>query len=62
MSTYKVVVKDRIYRVYITDGLKAIGNLNARYADLIKFNPQNYESAEDVIKRLSDKLQKIGGE
>lgn len=52
--------RDRAYRFYVTDALKAIGSLNIRYADIV--NPvKETRSAGEIINNLKDKLDKIGG-
>lgn len=49
--------RDRAYRFYITEALRAIGGLNVRYADIIEDNPVvNNRSPENIINNLSKKL------
>ena len=43
----------------MTDGLKVLGGLNVRYADL--FKPEEKRSAEDIKQSISAKLEKLGG-
>lgn len=51
--------KEELYRNYVTDALKVIGNLNIRYADL--FKPEETRTAEEIISGISDKLNRLGG-
>lgn len=48
-----------VYRIYITDALKILGNLSVRYADYIK-DDVHEASPEDIISRISFKLEKAG--
>lgn len=51
--------RDRAYRFYVTDALKAIGSLNMRYADNV--NPvRETRSSEEIIADLGNKLDDIG--
>lgn len=58
-ARYKQYERDWAYRVYVTDGLKVLGGLNIRYADL--FKPEEKRTAEDIIGNISGKLKKLGG-
>lgn len=44
----------------MTDGLKVLGGLNIRYADL--FKPDEERSADDIISGISGQLAKLGGD
>ena len=45
----------------MTDAIKVIGQLNMRYYDIISSDPtEPVESNEDIINRLSKKLNDIG--
>lgn len=51
-----------MYRIYLTDSLKVIGNLNMRYYDLIQSPVEETRSAEEIITDLKQKLDKAGKE
>lgn len=56
-----------MYRMYITDCLRGLvgGESVPRYVDLVdllKSGRKETETAEQIIERLSDRLDKIGGE
>lgn len=64
---------ENIYRVYITDALRVIGENTAktcdygsymknRYADIIDKKPKDNRSSEEIIDLIKSKLAKIGGE
>ena len=40
--------------MYVTDALKAIGNLNIRYADY--FKPQETRTADEIVNGIKKKL------
>jgi hypothetical protein len=44
----------------VTDGLKVLGGLNIRYADL--FKPEEKRTAEEIISGISERLNRLGGE
>lgn len=58
-ARYKQYERDWAYRVYVTDGLKVLGGLNIRYADL--FKPEEKRTAEEIIGGISTKLEQLGG-
>ena len=65
IDTYEELVKDRIYRTYVTDGIKLLSGLSTRYADIVDFHSDTTDdnrSASDIITHLKDKLNKMGGE
>lgn len=53
---------DRAYRFYVTDALKAIGNLNLRYADIIKTDAVEDANPDEIISRIRGKLKRLGKE
>jgi hypothetical protein len=59
-ARYNLYNRDLAYRYYVTDGLKAIGGLNIRFADL--FKPAETRTSDEIIGGIKDKLQKLGGE
>ena len=69
-SCYELKKREDAYRIYISDAIKLLGNLNLRYYDVI--NPkseeqkqaeekQNQESAEEIKSRIFGKIKKLGG-
>lgn len=51
-----------MYRVYVTDALKAIGNLNTRYADWVLSSPIDDDiTSEEVVANIRDGLAGMGG-
>lgn len=49
----------RMYRFYISDALKAIGNLDRRYYDLINTRPVTNSDPEEIKNRIKGKLKKL---
>ena len=49
--------------MYVTDCLRILIGSNVRYVDLISTdnNEESTESAESIIKRISEGLDRIGG-
>ena len=54
--------KAETYRIYVTDALKIMGNLNLRYADMVAPPPEETRSAEEIKQSIKDKLAQLGGE
>ena len=52
--------KEELFRVYVTDALKAAYHLNIRYADL--FTPPETRTEEEIISSIRGKLRKLGGD
>lgn len=54
-----------MYRTYVTDCLKIMINGNVRYADIVGRlkhpEERETESAESIIQRISNGLDRIGG-
>lgn len=53
--------EDEIYRIYVTDGLKVIGGLDKRYADITRRKPGSIEkeetrTSEEIIENIRRKL------
>lgn len=49
--------RENAYRIYVTDGLRAIVNSKAeRYADLLKPRKRSTESSEEIIARFKKNL------
>lgn len=59
-ARYKQMADERIYRIYVTDALKAAYGLDRRYADI--FIPAETRTAQEIISNIFDKLEKAGGE
>ncbi len=59
-ARYRQFEREWAYRIYVTDGLKVLGGLNVRYADL--FKPEEKRTAEEIISGISDRLNRLGGE
>lgn len=55
-SSYARRRDDLAYRIYITDALKAIGNLDKRYADTLTDEMQEPELTEEEMENLQDEL------
>lgn len=50
-----------IYKVYLTDSLKSIGNLNVRYIELIDDGKwENTKSASEIIDDVKNHLDVLG--
>ncbi len=61
-SRYKKTMRDRMYRIYITDSLKVIGNLDVRYYDFIQETPRETRTADEIKDSIKSKLRAISGE
>lgn len=60
-SVYLEKQEDKLFKVYVTDALKIFGQLNMRYYDVISSKVEKpTESREEIINRLSKKLDEIG--
>ena len=51
--------RERAYRIYISDSMKAIGNLNMRYVDMIDKRAGNNADPEEIKDRIKEKLRKL---
>lgn len=60
-ARYKDYQRELAYRIYVTDALKVIGGLNARYFDVIDDTPPDDKTPEEVIGRIGGKLAALGG-
>lgn len=60
VSAFLQEKKKELYRVYVTDALKAQFKLNIRYADI--FKPPEKRTAKEIISGISEKLNSLGGE
>ena len=50
--------KEDMYKVYITDSLRAAYNLNMRYFDIITPSaPIREEDAQEIINRITAKIE-----
>lgn len=51
-----------MYRVYVTDCLQGIGHFNRRYFDILdRFkHPVDEKDPDEIITRISDKLNNMG--
>lgn len=62
-ARYEQEQRDRAYRFYVTDALKAIGRLNKRYADMIAEKRSVPNADPEKIKaRIKSKLERLGKE
>lgn len=50
---------ERIYRIYVTDGLRVLGDLNERYVDLLNIHSQKTQNAQEIIDHLKGKLNAL---
>lgn len=66
VTRFKTEQRNIAYRIYITDSLKAIGRLDRRYFDSIaddfRKTLKPSESAEDIISRIQNGVNKLGKE
>lgn len=66
ISAYNLYAEEKLYKVYVTDCLKIlVGGEFMRYNDIVEslYNHDNkeIESAEEIIERLSARLDELGG-
>lgn len=59
VSAFLEIRKEELYRAYVTDALKAIGNLNIRYMDY--FKPVETRTSDEIIDNIKNKLNTLGG-
>ena len=58
-------MRDETYRIYVTDSLKAIGNLNIRYFEMVHKNErftteeEAEEEAEKIIQQMIELSNKL---
>lgn len=53
---------DRAYKVYMSDALYAMGNLNTRYVDTILPRSEETRSADEIKQGIKDHLRQISEE
>lgn len=51
--------RDMIYRIYITEGLKAVSGLNIRYYDFVSETPVETRTGNEIIDHIKDKLNNL---
>lgn len=62
-SKYEQYSHDQIYRIYMSEMLKAITGSNVRYSDLIETKqPADTRTSGEIIANMKSKLKKIGEE
>lgn len=61
-ARYKEKQRELAYRIYVTDALKVLGGLNARYYEYIDETPQDTRTADEVVDGIRHKLTALGGE
>lgn len=49
--------RDEAYRIYVTDALKVMGQLNIRYADVIKPVKVEKRTSDEIIESIRRKIQ-----
>ena len=62
-SAYTLNVEELTYRIYVSDALKAIGNLDRRYADgIARFRNLETEKTEEELEEFTnDLMDEING-
>lgn len=61
-SRFSLFDREETYRIYVTKALQLFGKLNISYIEMLnKKPPEEEESGEEVIKRISAKLDALGG-
>jgi len=58
-ARWNIYQREEVYRIYMTDALKAVGNLNRRYIDY--FKAPEKRTSDEIISKLRQGLEKIGG-
>ena len=66
----ETIQKEKAFKVYVTDTLKALNDavadkiggsvFNKRYIELIEFSNEKEQDPEEIIDRISNKLDKLG--
>lgn len=59
MSAFLEYQKEELYRIYVTDALKAAYKLNIRYKDL--FAKPETRTSDEIISGIKGKLKQLGG-
>lgn len=49
--------EERLYKLYITDSLRAIGQLDARWADLIRRPIEEKRTGAEIANGIKEKLE-----
>lgn len=67
----KKQMREKAYRIYVTDALKAITEntakyaggsyIKARYLDLEDQRPEETRTPDEIIGKMKDKIARIGG-
>lgn len=61
-ARYNKQQRELAYRIYVTDALKVLGGLNARYYEYIDDKPQDNRTADEVVDGIRQKLTALGGD
>ena len=61
-TRYDADKRDRMYRFYVTDALKAIGQLDRRYYDLIQDGVEETRTPEEIIDHVKSGLRNLSKE
>lgn len=59
LARWNLYLREEVYRIYMTDAVKYMGNLNMRYIDY--FKPIETRTPEDIIENIRAGLERIGG-
>lgn len=61
-SRCKISDQDTAYRIYVTEALRGLANMNISYKDMIKPAVVETRSSEEIVTSISAKLSLLGGE
>ena len=60
LARYERDRAEKMYRIYVSEGLRHLANLNKSYMDLLKKKEIDTRSSEEIIEGIRNKLR--GGE
>ena len=61
-SRCKLSDQETTYRIYVTEALRGLANMNVSYIELIKPAAVETRSSEEIVTSISAKLSLLGGE
>ena len=62
LARWSIYQREEVYRIYVTDSLKAFGKFERRYVDLFEPEVQDDRTADEIINHIKSGLQNLGVE
>lgn len=60
VNEYNKKQEELVYKIYITDSIRAYLDIDVRFYDLISREPKEERSADEIINSLKDGLSNLG--